>query len=65
MASKSAPAIVDDKKWQTEEDLRTLRRACDVMKDKDRLARVKKLMKDEVAALKKLEDLDGLRRDKY
>lgn len=60
---KSAPEV--DHKWQTEEDLRTLRRACEVMNDKDRLARVKKLMKEEVSALKKLEDLDGLRRDKY
>lgn len=60
---KSAPDYpMVDQKWQTESDLRTLRTACEIMKDNERLSRVKKMMKEEVSALSKLSELEGLRR---
>ncbi len=63
---KSAPdkAAVpyDDDKWRVEGDLRTLRTACEIMKDKGRLAKVKKLIGEEKTALDKLGELEGLRR---
>jgi hypothetical protein len=52
-----------DEKWRVESDLRTLREACAIMKDNDRLKKVKKLIGEEEVALKELSKLKGLRRD--
>lgn len=61
--SKSVPDVpMVDEKWRTEDDLRTLRRACEIMKDKSRMTKVKKLMGEEIDALKELSDMKGLRR---
>ena len=44
----------EDKKFRTEDDLRTLRRAEEIKKDKSRVADARKLAKQEVAALRKI-----------
>ena len=44
----------EDKKWRTEEDLRTLRRAEEIKKDKSRVKDVKVLVKEEMKALSKI-----------
>ena len=41
----------DDKKWQTEDDLRTLQRAAEINKDAKRLAACKALAKDKLGEL--------------
>lgn len=57
MASKSknsypVPAI--DKNWQAEDDLRTMQRACEIRKDKSRMAVVKKLAKEKLEELREI-----------
>lgn len=52
---------VREKKWETEEDLRTLRRAEEILKDPDRMKRVQAMVKEEVAALNKVGSAKGLR----
>ncbi len=44
----------EDKQFRTEDDLRTLRRAEEIKKDKSRVADARKLAKLEVAALRKI-----------
>lgn len=58
MAKKSAKNIgypMVDKNWQAEDDLRTLMRACEIRKDKDRFAAARKLAKKQLADLKKID----------
>jgi len=43
-----------DKKYQAEDDLRTLRRAEEIKADKKRVSEAKKIAKQEIKALKKL-----------
>lgn len=50
-----------EKKWETEEDLRTLRRAEEILKDPDRMKRVQAMVKKEVEALNKVGNAKGLR----
>ena len=52
MAGKGATALRGDElKWQTEEDLRALRRVAEIRKDKARLSRARKLITEEKASL--------------
>lgn len=44
----------DDKKWQAEDDLRTLARAAEINKDSRRLAAAKALAKEKMADLQKI-----------
>ena len=54
-ASPAQPRLTaEDKKFRTEDDLRTLRRAEEIKKDKSRVADARKLAKQEVAALRKI-----------
>ena len=43
----------DDKRWQAEDDLRTLTRADELRNDKSRMSRVSQLAKEQIAAAKK------------
>lgn len=54
MAKKSEIAAYPqvDKKWQAEDDLRTMMRACEIRKDKARLKAVKALAKKQLNELK-------------
>lgn len=52
--TKAAYPMVD-RNWQAEDDLRTLMRACEIRKDKDRFAAAKKLAKKKLADLKKID----------
>ncbi len=51
-----AVAMAEDKKWEREEDLRTLQRAEEIRKDPKRLQAAKKEAKEKMSALKKIED---------
>lgn len=51
--SKSDMAV-DDMKWKTEQDLRSLVEAAEINKDPKRLAAVKKLAKEKAAELAKI-----------
>jgi len=56
MAKKSSgeiPAGID-KNWRAEDDLRTMMRACEIRKDKSRMAEVKKLAVVKKAELEKV-----------
>lgn len=48
-----SPAMVD-KKWQTEEDLRTLQRAAEVQGSRSRMSAAKQLFQKQQAGLKKI-----------
>jgi hypothetical protein len=52
MAKVSAPSI--DKKYQTEDDLRTIQRAAEVQASRSRMAAVKRLNAQQQAGLKKI-----------
>lgn len=45
-----------DKKWQTEDDLRTLQRAAEINKDAKRMAACKALAKEKLGELKAIAD---------
>jgi hypothetical protein len=45
-----SPQTVDEKKWQAEDDARTLKEYHIILKDKDRLKRARKILKEQVAA---------------
>lgn len=47
-------ASPEDKKWQTEDDLRTLARAEEIKKDPKRMAAVKDLAKEKMAEMAKI-----------
>jgi len=47
-----APSM--DRDWRTEDDLRTMQRACEIRKDKMRYARVRRMAKEKLAELKKI-----------
>lgn len=47
-------AISEDKKWQAEDDLRTLQRAQEIQKSRSRLSAAKRIAKEQVDALKKV-----------
>ncbi len=49
--AKNAGLVSSDYKWQIEDDLRTLTRAREIQKDKGRMAAVRKLAKEKIAAL--------------
>lgn len=50
---------VEDKKWQTEEDLRTLARAEEIKKDKARFAACKAMARTKVAEMQAMMNKDG------
>jgi len=59
MAKKSTKSNIPtasavDNNWQTEEDLRTMMRSCEIRKDKKRMASVKALAKQKRAELDKI-----------
>ena len=58
MAKKSKSNIPTagfmDKNWQTDEDLRTMMRSCEIRKDKKRMAAVKALATQKRAELDKI-----------
>lgn len=53
-ASKGMVPMID-RNWQAEDDLRTLVRACEIRKDKDRFAAARKLARKQVDDLKKID----------
>lgn len=59
----AGPSDKERLKWQTEDDLRTVKRACEILKDKKRMAAVKELIEEEQEALDELANYKGLRRD--
>lgn len=56
-----ATMVARERNWETEEDLRTLRRAEEILKDSDRMKRVQAMVKKEVEALNKVGNAKGLR----
>jgi hypothetical protein len=55
---KDTKLSAEDKKWQCECDLRTLKDAVEIFKDKDRIAAVKKEIKDQRSLLDAVESID-------
>ena len=51
---KGMKMSAQEKKWQAEDDLRTLQRAAEIRKDKGRLAAARKCAKEQMAALQKV-----------
>jgi len=52
--SLSAMRDAEDKKWQAQDDLRTLQRAREIEADKERLARAKKEAQSQMTALSRV-----------
>ncbi len=52
--SKGSPISVDEKKWQAEEDLRSLRRVEEIKADRKRYSAAQLLAKKEVQALSRI-----------
>jgi len=50
MAVASSPKS-DEQRWQSEEDIRALQRVAEITKDKPRMARARKMIKEQKAAL--------------
>lgn len=50
----AGPSAAEQKRWQAEEDLRTLRRAEEVRADRSRVAAAKKMADKEIRALSKV-----------
>lgn len=50
----ASPAANDMRKWQAEEDLRTLRRAEEIRADKTRVRMAQRVAQQEVAALSRI-----------
>ena len=54
------PSDKEEKKWQLEEDVRTLSRAMEIVKDKKRLKEVQDFAKEKKAELEMIEDVSYL-----
>ncbi len=50
----SGPSMADHRRWQAEEDLRTLRRAEEIRADKSRVAMAQKMATQELKALQRV-----------
>lgn len=54
--AKVTAADAEEKKWQIEDDLRTLKRALEIVRNKKRMEAVRKLAKEQRKDLEAIED---------
>ena len=54
--AKVTAADAEEKKWQIEDDLRTLKRALEIVRDEKRMEAVRKLAKEQRKDLEAIED---------
>lgn len=56
MAHAKGPSQAEERRWQAEDDLRTLTRAMEIKNDKARYRRAMAMAKEQLAALQKVQN---------